>query len=211
MGFMGSMPDRRRHLAAHPLHRRPATARARRLLHRRFRPAALQRRRPSIRATTTRTPRKFSPNWRTNSASNVAGLSARAIFPENPTAGLALDEDPAALSSRPTPSSTSAARRNSTTTCSRATRILYIESDPGRGADQGRQGHPVHRRLSRDSIAPSSPLAKTSAPNGFPVPLHKLKWLPTRQPVVTDLWKTNRAPGDGRRLHLRSPTGPPAA
>ena len=28
----------------------------------------------------------------------------------------------------------------------------------------------------------------------FPVPLHKLKWLPTRQPVVTDLWKTNRAP-----------------
>ena len=26
------------------------------------------------------------------------------------------------------------------------------------------------------------------------MPLHKLKWLPTRQPVVTDLWKTNRAP-----------------
>ena len=28
----------------------------------------------------------------------------------------------------------------------------------------------------------------------FPVPLHELKWLPTRQPVVTDLWKTIAAP-----------------
>ena len=27
-----------------------------------------------------------------------------------------------------------------------------------------------------------------------PVPLHGLKWLPTRQPVVSDLWKTVRAP-----------------
>ena len=36
MGFMGSMPDRGRHLAAHSLHRRTATARARRFLHRRF-------------------------------------------------------------------------------------------------------------------------------------------------------------------------------
>ena len=26
------------------------------------------------------------------------------------------------------------------------------------------------------------------------MPLHKLQWLPTRQPVVTDLWKTRRAP-----------------
>src|SRR5947208_48551 len=26
----------------------------------------------------------------------------------------------------------------------------------------------------------------------FPVPAHGLKWLPTRQPVVTDLWKTSR-------------------
>jgi len=28
----------------------------------------------------------------------------------------------------------------------------------------------------------------------FPVPSHNLKWLPTRQPIVTDLWKTNRRP-----------------
>jgi hypothetical protein len=28
----------------------------------------------------------------------------------------------------------------------------------------------------------------------FPVPLHGFKWLPTRQPVVTDLWKTVRSP-----------------
>src|SRR4030095_4601447 len=28
----------------------------------------------------------------------------------------------------------------------------------------------------------------------FPVPLHGLKWFPTRPPIVTDLWKTNRQP-----------------
>src|SRR5204863_8067176 len=30
--------------------------------------------------------------------------------------------------------------------------------------------------------------------NDFPVPLHGFKWLPTRPPVVTDLWKTARSP-----------------
>src|SRR5207244_11740633 len=28
----------------------------------------------------------------------------------------------------------------------------------------------------------------------FPVPTHGLKWLPTRQPVVTDFWRTRRSP-----------------
>src|SRR5207245_6115915 len=28
----------------------------------------------------------------------------------------------------------------------------------------------------------------------FPVPRDGFKWLPTRQPIVIDLWKTNRAP-----------------
>src|SRR6266550_4581740 len=31
----------------------------------------------------------------------------------------------------------------------------------------------------------------------FPVPIHGLKWLSTRQPVVTDLWKTRRPPPSG--------------
>ena len=30
--------------------------------------------------------------------------------------------------------------------------------------------------------------------NRFPVPNHGFKWHATRQPIVTDLWKTNRAP-----------------
>ena len=36
----------------------------------------------------------------------------------------------------------------------------------------------------------------------FPVPTHNLRWLPTRQPVVTDLWRTSRAPAPRRRFHF---------
>src|SRR5206468_11248170 len=28
----------------------------------------------------------------------------------------------------------------------------------------------------------------------FPVPTHGLLWLPTRQPIVTELWRTQRSP-----------------
>ena len=72
-------------------------------------------------------------------------------------------------------------------------RVLYLESDPG--VEQIK----VDKRT-RSTI---SYLGKHHAlftfgenigTDRFPVPLHKLKWLPTRQPVVTDLWKTNRAP-----------------
>ena len=40
--------------------------------------------------------------------------------------------------------------------------------------------------------ARSLPSARTSAPISFPIPSHGFRWLPTRQPVVTDLWKTER-------------------
>ncbi len=50
----------------------------------------------------------------------------------------------------------------------RSERILYIESDPGRGADQGRQAHPVDRPNISGSIARFSPSAKISAPIGSP-------------------------------------------
>ncbi len=36
----------------------------------------------------------------------------------------------------------------------------------------------------------------------FPVPAHQFKWFPTRQPIVTDLWKTNSASPTRGRLHL---------
>jgi hypothetical protein len=72
-------------------------------------------------------------------------------------------------------------------------RILYIESDPGveqikidKGVKSTKQYLGRHHALFTFGENISS---KT-----FPVPTHGLKWLPTRQPVVTDLWRTSRQP-----------------
>lgn len=75
-------------------------------------------------------------------------------------------------------------------------RLIYVESDPGVEqikVDQSNNdtraylGH--HRVLFTfgENIGTSS----------FPVPLHGLQWLPTRQPVVTDFWKTEAPPKSG--------------
>ncbi|MEO7167695.1 MAG: hypothetical protein ABI787_09070 [Spartobacteria bacterium] len=72
--------------------------------------------------------------------------------------------------------------------------ILYLESDPG--VEQIKVDKRV--RATRDYLRQHRALftfGENIGSSQFPVPLHKLKWLPTRQPVVTDLWKTNRAPG----------------
>ena len=68
-------------------------------------------------------------------------------------------------------------------------RILYVESDPGVEqirVDKGEPG-PIdylsrHRALFTfgENIGTESP-----------IPTHQFQWLPTRQPVVTDLWKTD--------------------
>jgi hypothetical protein len=72
-------------------------------------------------------------------------------------------------------------------------RILYIESDPG--VEQIRIDKRVkstigclrrHRALFT--------FGENVGTKSFPVPTHGLRWLPTRQPVVTDFWKTNRVP-----------------
>jgi hypothetical protein len=69
-------------------------------------------------------------------------------------------------------------------------RILYVESDPGveqikvdKGIESTIEYLKAHRALFTfgESIGSAE----------FPVPLHGFKWLPTRQPVVTDLWHTN--------------------
>ena len=72
-------------------------------------------------------------------------------------------------------------------------RILYIESDPGveqikidKGAKATTNYLQRHRALFT--------FGENVGTKSFPVPTHGFKWLPTRQPVVTDLWKTQRAP-----------------
>jgi hypothetical protein len=75
-------------------------------------------------------------------------------------------------------------------------RILYVESDPGVEqikVDKGAQD-------TKDYLAKHHALFTFGESIGqpeFPVPLHDRRWLPTRQPVVTDFWKTESAPAAG--------------
>jgi len=72
-------------------------------------------------------------------------------------------------------------------------RILYIESDPG--VEQIKIDKGVKSTI--DYLCRHRALftfGENVGTRRFPVPTHGLKWLPTRQPVVTDLWKTNRSP-----------------
>ena len=75
----------------------------------------------------------------------------------------------------------------------RSERILYIESDPG--VEQIKIDKRVRstiKYLRRHHTLFT--FGENVGSKDFPVPLHNFKWWPTRQPVVTDLWKTNRAP-----------------
>src|SRR5881275_1315468 len=72
-------------------------------------------------------------------------------------------------------------------------RILYIESDPGveqikidKGVKSTIEYLGRHHALFT--------FGEKIGTKSFPVPTHAFKWLATRQPVVTDLWKTNRLP-----------------
>ena len=70
-------------------------------------------------------------------------------------------------------------------------RILYIESDPGVEQikiDKGVRSTIDYLQRHRALFT----FGENVGTKSFPVPAHELKWLPTRQPVVTDLWKTNR-------------------
>jgi len=75
-------------------------------------------------------------------------------------------------------------------------RILYMESDPGVEQikiDKGVKSTVEYLRRHRALFT----FGENIGTKDFPVPLHGFKWLPTRQPVVTDLWKT--APSLARR------------
>jgi hypothetical protein len=72
-------------------------------------------------------------------------------------------------------------------------RILYVESDPG--VEQIKIDKRVRSTIKylRRHHALFT-FGENVGTKGFPVPMHGFKWLPTRQPIVTDLWKTSRAP-----------------
>ena len=75
-------------------------------------------------------------------------------------------------------------------------RILYVESDPG--VEQIKVDQRVQSTI--DYLRRHHALFSFGENVGtkrFPVPVHGLKWLPTRQPIVTDLWKTRRPPPSG--------------
>jgi len=72
-------------------------------------------------------------------------------------------------------------------------RIFYIESDPGVEQikiDKGVKSTVEYLRRHHALFT----FGENIGTNNFPVPLHGFKWLFTRQPVVTDLWKTARCP-----------------
>ncbi|MGB8342652.1 MAG: hypothetical protein WCE51_13770 [Chthoniobacterales bacterium] len=72
-------------------------------------------------------------------------------------------------------------------------RILYIESDPGvEQIKVDKRIRPTIDYLGRHRALFT--FGENIGTDRFPVPLHKLRWIPTRQPVVTDFWKTRRAP-----------------
>src|SRR5437870_6069577 len=72
-------------------------------------------------------------------------------------------------------------------------RIIYVESDPG--VEQIKIDKGVKSTI--DYLSRHHALftfGENVGTKKFPVPPHGLKWHVTRQPIVTDLWKTNQAP-----------------
>src|SRR3954447_14368582 len=73
-------------------------------------------------------------------------------------------------------------------------RILYIESDPGVEQIKVDLGNKSTVKYLKRHHALFT-FGENVGTEAFAVPTHNLKWLPTRQPIVTDLWKTSRRPG----------------
>ncbi|MGB8169087.1 MAG: hypothetical protein WCF18_16440 [Chthoniobacteraceae bacterium] len=75
-------------------------------------------------------------------------------------------------------------------------RILYIESDPGVEqirVDKG-EAKPIEYLSQHHKLFTFGESIGTPA---CPIPTHQFQWLATRQPVVTDFWKTDEPPPDG--------------
>lgn len=71
--------------------------------------------------------------------------------------------------------------------------LLYIESDPAVEQIQVDQGRTSTIEFLAGHHALFTFGENVGTPD-FPVPTHGFRWLPTRQPIVLDFWKTSRAP-----------------
>ncbi len=70
----------------------------------------------------------------------------------------------------------------------RSERIIYVESDPAVEQIKVDHGDAATTAFLRRHCARFT-FGETIGQPGFPVPLHGIEWLPTRQPVVTDFWR----------------------
>lgn len=75
-------------------------------------------------------------------------------------------------------------------------RLLYVESDPGVEQIRIDNGN-VSAQESSSKYHSLFTFGENIGTDAFPVPLHGRRWLPTRQPVVTDFWYTPDAPPTG--------------
>ena len=75
----------------------------------------------------------------------------------------------------------------------RSDRIIYVESDPAVEQIKVDQGDTATTEFLTRHCARFTFGENIGTPN-FPVPLHGLEWLPTRQPVVTDFWSGDQRP-----------------
>jgi len=74
--------------------------------------------------------------------------------------------------------------------------ILYVESDPGVEQIKIDKGvRSTINYLSRHRALFT--FGENVGRKNFPVPAHGFRWLPTRQPVVTEFWETKRRPDRG--------------
>ncbi|MEX1010332.1 MAG: hypothetical protein WEC72_03195 [Chthoniobacterales bacterium] len=68
-------------------------------------------------------------------------------------------------------------------------RLIYVESDPGVEQIKIDLGDSATRDYLAEHAVVFS-FGEAMGTDRFPVPLHGMEWLPTRQPVVTDFWRT---------------------
>src|SRR5678815_1678791 len=75
-------------------------------------------------------------------------------------------------------------------------RLIYVESDPGVGQikiDKNENAAIAYLAAHRALFTFGENIGSAA----FPVPLHGMRWLPTRQPVVTEFWQTYATPPPG--------------
>ncbi len=75
-------------------------------------------------------------------------------------------------------------------------RILYVESDPGLEQIRVDNGDPVPLGYLPHHQALFT-FGENIGTSECPIPTHQFHWQPTRQPIVTDFWKTTTPPPDG--------------